>query len=320
MQRREFITLLGATTLFAPAAWAQTPGRTYRIGIVARDRRPWAPLFDELRANGFVEGKNLVIVGGLPIGADDGAFAESAKELVKAGVDAILTAGVLRTRAAQHVTRSIPILTISDDLVGDGFATSLAHPGGNITGITILSPELDRKRQEILLELVPSARHVAALADPDTTPPRQLQALEEDARSRNIEQSIHRAKTREEIVPAIEAASAAGAQAINVLSSLTFYLNRALIIENAAKAQLPAVFQFPDWPERGALVGYGPSQDRYNRQLARQLVKILNGTAPADIPVEQPTSVELAINLKTAAALGLTVPPALLIRADKVIE
>ncbi|HLX15224.1 MAG TPA: ABC transporter substrate-binding protein [Bradyrhizobium sp.] len=314
--------LLGGAALLAPAVWAQTPGRTYRIGVPGSDRRVWAPLFDELRANGFVEGKNLAIVGefGLPMDHYDVAAAELAKELVKAGVDAILTAGALRTRAAQRATQSIPILTTTDDPVGEGFAASLAHPGGNITGIAILAPELDRKRQEILLELVPSARHVAALADPDTTPPQQLQALEEDARSRNIELSIHRAKTREEIVPAIEAARAAGAQAINVLSSLKFYVNRALIIESVAKARLPAVFQFAEWAEQGALVGYGPPLARYLRQLARQLVKVLNGTAPADIPVEQPTAIELAINLKTAKALGLTVPPALLIRADKVIE
>jgi putative ABC transport system substrate-binding protein len=319
---RRAVLLLGSAALFAPPAWPQTPGRTYRIGIITRDRRAWSALFDELRANGFVEGKNLVIIGefGLPIDHYDTAAAELAKELVKAGVDAILTAGPMRTRAAQRATQSIPILTTSDDLVGEGFATSLAHPGGNITGITILAPELDRKRQEILLELVPSARHVAALADPDTTPPQQLQALEEDARSRNIELSIQRAKTREEIVPAIEAARAAGAQAINVLSSVNFYVNRALIIESVAMAQLPAVFQLPEWVEQGALVGYGPPLDRYFRQLARQLVKVLNGTAPADVPVEQPTIVELAINLKTAAALGVTVPPSLLIRADKVIE
>src|SRR5258708_6435347 len=271
---RRAVLLLGGAALFAPPAWQQTPGRTYRIGIITRDRRPWALLFDELRANGFVEGKNLVIIGefGLPMDHYDTAAPELAKELVKAGVDAILTTGGPATRAAQRATQSIPILTTSDDLVGEGFANSLAHPGGNITGIAILSPELDRKRQEILLELVPSAHHVAALADLDTTPPQQLQALEEDARSRNIELSIHRAKTREEIVPAIEAARAAGAQAINVLSSLTFYLNRALIIERAAKAQLPAVFQFPEWADQGALVGYGPPVGRYFPQLARQLV------------------------------------------------
>jgi putative tryptophan/tyrosine transport system substrate-binding protein len=319
---RRAVLLGGATLVAAPAAWPQTPGRTYRIGIITRDRRAWAPLFDELRAQGFVEGKNLVIVGefGLPFEHYDTAAAELAKELVKAGVDAILTAGALGTRAAQRATRSIPILAASDDLIGEGFAASLAHPGGNITGITNLAPELDRKRQEILLELVPSARHIAALADSDTTPPRQLQTLEEDARSRSIELSIHRAKTREEIVPAIEAARAAGAQAINVLASVMFYANRALIIESAAKARLPAVFQFPDWAEQGALVGYGPPFDRFNRQHASLLVKVLNGTAPADIPVEQPTTVELAINLKIAAALGLTVPPSLLLRADKVIE
>src|SRR5258708_6646054 len=146
-------------------------------------------------------------------------------------------------------------------------------------------PRPARMGGEPFLALSPPARHVAALADSDTTPPRQLQALEEDARSRNIELSIHRVKTREEIVPAIEAARAAGAEAINVLSSVIFYTNRALIIERAAKAQLPAVFQFPEWADQGALVGYGPPVGRYFPQLARQLVKVLNGTAPTDIPV-----------------------------------
>ena len=321
MQRREFLGILGGAAAWPMAVQAQTPGRTYRIGIITRDRRAWAPLFDELRANGFVDGKNLVIIGefGLPLDHYDTAAPELAKELVKAGVDAILTAGVQATGTAQRATQSIPVLTVSGDLVSEGFANSLARPGGNITGIAILAPELDRKRQEILFELVPSA-HVAVLVDPDTTSPQQLQALEEDARSRNVELSIHRAKTREEIEPAIEAARAAGAQAINVLGSINFFANRALIIESAAKAQLPAVFQFPEWAEQGALVGYGPTQAPYIRQLARQLVKVLNGTAPTDIPVEQPTIVELAINLKTAKALGLTVPPSLLIRADKVIE
>jgi len=321
MQRREFLGILGGAAAWPMAVQAQTPGRTYRIGIITRDRRAWAPLFDELRANGFVDGKNLVIIGefGLPLDHYDTTAPELAKELVKAGVDAILTAGVQATGTAQRATQSIPVLTVSGDLVSEGFANSLARPGGNITGIAILAPELDRKRQEILFELVPSA-HVAVLVDPDTTSPQQLQALEEDARSRNVELSIHRAKTREEIEPAIEAARAAGAQAINVLGSINFFANRALIIESAAKAQLPAVFQFPEWAEQGALVGYGPTQAPYIRQLARQLVKVLNGTAPTDIPVEQPTIVELAINLKTAKALGLTVPPSLLIRADKVIE
>src|SRR5579863_2002323 len=319
MRRRDFILLLGGASLFpARAAWAQATGRIYRIGIITREPNAWGQFFEELQANGFVRDRNLLVVGAFGIGGDQ--YGALAGELAKAGVDAIIVGGAPGTRAAQQATRSIPILSLADDLVGERFVASLAHPGGNITGISMLAPELDGKRQEILLELVPAARHLATLADPQTTPPQQLQRLEAAAGERNIEFSIHRATTRDEIVSAIAAAKAAGAQALNVLASVNFYANRPLVIETVARVGLPAMFQWPEWIEHGALAGYGPSLASMFRQMARQLVKVLNGTLPTEIPVEQPTTIELALNLKTAAALALAVPPSLLIRADKVIE
>jgi ABC-type uncharacterized transport system substrate-binding protein len=317
MRRRDVI----AGILFAAAirpAVAQQDGKVHRIGVIRQDPRVWDAFFDELSANGLVQGKTLDVVGKLVGGGED--YDAIAAELVNAAVDAIVTAGAPGTRAAQRATQRIPILAISDDLVGEKFVASLAHPGGNVTGISISAFELDRKRQEILLELVPSATRLAILTDPETTPPEELEKLREDARARHVELSIHRASTREEIEPAIEAARAGDAQAINVLASATFNANRELIIKSVGKGRLPAMFQWPAWVEQGALVGYGPTLPSMFRQVARQLVKVLHGTSPGDIPVELPTAIDLAINLKTAKALGLEVPPSLLVRADEVIE
>jgi putative ABC transport system substrate-binding protein len=183
--------------------------------VIRQAPRVWDPFFDELSASGFVEGKTLEVIARLGGGGEH--YDAIATELVNAGVDAMVTAGVPATSAAQRATQRIPILTISDDLVGEHFVALLAHPGANITGISIIAFELDRKRQEILLELVPATRHLAALVDPQTTPPQQLREIEEAAHARNIDLAIHRATTRDEIVAAIAAAKAAGAEAINVL-------------------------------------------------------------------------------------------------------
>ena len=197
---------------------------------------------------------------------------------------------------------------------------SLAHPGGNITGVSIFAPELDGKRLELLMEIVPGLHHIGALVDLGTTAEDQLQALIEAARSRGMELSIHDAETQQQIGPAIEAAKAAGAEALDVLASALFNANRGLIIERIAVARLPAIYQWPDYGADGALMAYGPSQAWMYREAARVLVKVLMGTKPADLPVEQPTKFELIVNLKTAKALGLSIPPASLDRADEVIE
>jgi putative ABC transport system substrate-binding protein len=198
--------------------------------------------------------------------------------------------------------------------------SSLAHPGGNTTGISFLATELDGKRLELLTQLVPAARHIAALADPGVTAPEQLKTMEDAARARGIELSIHLATKPEEIAPAIDAAQAVGAQGFNVLATPLLDSNRRLIIERTTKLKLPAIYQWPEIAEAGGLAAYGPRQTAGARQRARQLIKILRGAKPADIPVEQPDKFELVINLQTAKAIGLEVPPALLNRADKVVE
>jgi putative ABC transport system substrate-binding protein len=221
---------------------------------------------------------------------------------------------------AQKATRTIPIVATADDLVLSGLVSSLAHPGGNTTGVSILATELDSKRLELLTELVPAARHIAALADPANTAPEQLRALQDEARARGIELSIHLGAKPEEIAAAIDAAQASGAQALNVLAAPLLDANRRLIFERTATLKLPAICQWPEIVEAGGLAAYGPRATEVARQRARQLVKIFRGAKPADIPVEQPDKFELAINLNTAKALGLTVSQSILARADEVIE
>ena len=322
MRRRYLIALLcGGALLFSTLGRAQVPGRVYRLGFlsdVPRQDPSIVAAFDELRRSGFVEGQNLRVEGGFSI--RDEETPEVAARLVAAGVDAIWTGGHPRTHAAQQATQTVPIVSMADDMVLSGLVSSLAHPGGNTTGVSILATELDGKRQELLTEVVPPARHIAILADPRVTPPEQLLALENAAQTRGLVVSVERPSKPAEIVPAIDRVHALGAQALNVLAASMLHTNRQLILDRVAVLKLPAIFQWPETAEAGGLAGYGPRLAELNRQRARQIVKIFHGIKPADIPVEQPDKFELVINLKTAKALGLTVPPRVLDLADEVIE
>ena len=280
----------------------------------------YVALFDELRRLGFTEGQNLVI-DAAGYGLSPEQMEVHAADLVKAGVDVILAGGVAGVRPAQRVTASIPILAITDDMLSEGLVRSLAKPGGNTTGVTILASELDGKRQEILIEAVPGARRIAALADSNVSTPPRLRALEDAARARGVDLSIHSVARREEIGSAIDAAKAAGVEGLNVLSSPLLFNSRAFIFDRAAALRLPAVYQWPEMAEEGGLIGYGPLiVSLFRDTMSRQLAKLLRGAQPADLPVEQPTRFELVINLKTAKAIGHDVPAALVLRADKVIE
>jgi len=323
VKRREFISLLGGAAAGWPfAAGAQQPGRTYRLGFflpVGRDSPAIIAFFDELRIHGFIEGQNLAILpGGFQAGNEQ--VDELVPALVNAGPDAIIAGGDVIPRALQNATRTIPIVVITEDMVAAGFAASLAHPGGNITGISLMSPELDGKRQDILIEAVPSAPRIAVLADSNVATLLHLQALEEAARAHRKELLVVRAAKAEEVVPAMNDANTQGAGALNVLSSPMLFLNRHVIIERAGKLRLPAVYQWPETAEEGGLLGYGPRFVDVFRQRARIVAKILGGARPADLPVEQPTTFELVINLKTAKAIGHELPAGLVLRADKVIE
>jgi putative ABC transport system substrate-binding protein len=326
IRRREFVRSLGALSgaaVLPRAAGAQEPGRIYRLGDLHLSARtaPWnVALFSAVKADGFVVGENLLV--------DEQGFAlnvaqlpEHAAAVVKAKVDLIIAGGDPNVRAAQQATKEIAILGIAEDMVGSRFVASLAKPGGNTTGVSLLSSELDGKRQEILMEALPGARRYAALADINSSSPQRLNALEELARARGAELSIYPVTKSEDFAGAIEAAKNSGAAALNVLASTLLFNNRQIILARAAALGLPVIYQWPTVPAEGALIGYGPRLEHiYGNIFSRQLVKLLRGISPADIPVQQPDKFELAVNLKVAKSLGLTIPNALLARADEVIE
>jgi putative ABC transport system substrate-binding protein len=329
LRRREVLTLLGGAASLGSwplTARTQEAGRTYRLGFlvqISRQAPGLVAFFDELRLSGFVEGQNLMVIseGGFDIGNEPfDRLAERAAAVVKAAPDAIVSGADLATRALQQATRTIPVISMTEDMVAAGLASSLARPGGNTTGISLLSPELDEKRQGLLMEAVPGARRMAALADVRVSPQRHLEALQEATRARGVELAIFGVAKPDEIVSAIDNAKASGAEALNVLATPLFLANGRAIIERAATLRLPAIYQWPEMAEQGGLAGYGPRFTQLHRQRARMVVKILRGAKPADLPVEQPTNFELVINLRTAKEIGHEVPAGLVLRADKVVE
>ena len=320
--RRAVLATAGAALLCSYAVLAQEAGRTYRIGILAgapRQASQWVAFFDDLEKAGFVEGKNLIVDWRFIVFRSEQNAALVA-ELVQLAPDLISCGGKENTGIVQAATRTIPIVSVSDDMVAEGLIPSFPHPGGNLTGISIMATELDGKRLVILTELVPASRHIAALADPINTGRPQLEALQRAARSRGIELSFYPVHGPEEIAAALYGAQAAGATTLNVLASPLLYRNRKIILDRSAALRLPAIYQWPETAGEGGFATYGPRFTKVYRKLARQVVKVLRGVKPADIPVEQPTEFELVINMKTAAVLGITIPPSILARADEVIE
>jgi putative ABC transport system substrate-binding protein len=324
MRRREFISLLGGMIVAWPLAGrAQEPGRVYRIGGLHQapaDAPQHLAFFTKLQTLGFLEGQNLA-VNRRGYGQTVERFAEIAQDQVKAQVDAILCGGEAAARAAQRATQTIPLVVLVDDAIRAGLVSSLAKPGGNTTGVSILASELDGKRQDILIEAVPGLRHMAALVDPGSTTTVQAQALVQSAVARGVELTIHQVTRPEDIAPAIDAAKASGAIALNVLASALLFNNRNIILERVATWRLPAIYQWPEVAEDGGLLGYGPRLVQiYRDVISQQLVKVLRGIKPSDIPVEQPTRFDLVINLKAAQAIRHEVPAGLVLRADKLIE
>jgi putative ABC transport system substrate-binding protein len=326
MRRREIITLLGgaavATGLLPLAASSQEARRVYRLGVLhqlPQTAPQFAQLFDGLRREGFIEGRNLVI-DSRGFDSRSEQYQERAELLINSGADVLVCGGDPTIRAAQKATQTVPIAGIADDMVASGLVASLARPGGNTTGVSIMTTELDGKRQELLLELVPGARRIAALFDPDSKSATQLQAMVDAARVRGLDLLTYRVTSTEEIVSAIDAAQAAGAAVLNAMASVMINANRQIIIERAAARRLPAIYQFPESAEQGGFAAYGPRIVQIYRQLAAPVARLFRGERPQDMPVQQPATFEFVINLKTARTLGLTIPEALLIRADKVIE
>jgi putative ABC transport system substrate-binding protein len=322
MRRRQFIGLLGAGFFASIAAGAQQAGRTYRLGVLLphpRDVPVNVAFVEEFRRHGFIEGQNLEVEW-RAYGMHFDLISQYAAELVKARVDVITTGGEEAIRAAQQATKTIPIVALVDDLLGSGHVKSMARPEGNTTGVSVLAVDLDGKRQDILIEAVPGLRRLAALADINNTAAK-LDALQEAARARNVELSIYRIARGEEIAAAIDSAQASGATALNIFAGPLLWANRQLIIDRAAALHLPTMHEFPETAEEGGFAAYGPRLGQlFVEVMPQQIIKLFRGIKVADVPVEQPTKFELVINLKTAKAMGVTVTPALLLRADKLIE
>jgi putative ABC transport system substrate-binding protein len=311
------------------AVRAQESVRVYRIGVLipsARESPQAAAFLNELRLNGFIEGQNLTVIWVEP-GVSNNDLGERAAALVKAAPDAIVAGPELPIRAVQAATSTVPIIGVTEDMVGEHLVASLAHPGANITGISLLSPELDGKRQDILIEAVPGVRRIAALAEANiyfSPRNRHFQGLQDAGRKQGVEVSIVSVSGAEQIVSAIDAAKASGAEAVNFLASPLFSVpasrNSRVVIKRVAELRLPASYQWPETAEQGGLLAYGPRFIDVYRQRARMVAKVLRGTRPADIPVEQPTNFELVINVKAAQAIDHKIPAGLVLRADEVIE
>ena len=323
MKRREFITALGVAATWPFAARAQQAGRIYRLGALMghpRDVPVNVAFLEEFRRCGFIEGQNLAVEW-RAFGKDLNLISQYAAELASVRVDVITTAGEEATRAAQRATKTIPIVALVDDLLESGLVQSLARPEGNTTGVSLLAIDLDGKRQDLLIEAVPGLRRLAALTDVNKTTAK-LEALQAAARAHNVELAIYRVARVEEIVPAIDTAHASGAPALNVCAGgLLLWANRQLIMDRAAALHLPTMHGWPEEAEEGAFAAYGPRLGRlFVEVMPQQIIKLFRGAKVTDVPVEQPTTFELVINLKTAKAMGVTVSPGLLARADRVIE
>jgi putative ABC transport system substrate-binding protein len=328
MRRREFILALGAAAAWPRATRAQQPGKVYRIGFLAND--PTIPItaagaafLEGLRDNGFIEGKNIIIDRRFAEGRRD-RYAELVAELLRQEVDVIVSSSSDATLAVKRANTKIPVVMLNlSDPIGQGIVTSLAHPEGNITGlIEDDSAQIAAKRMQLLKDMVPHTVQVAVLLNPDIPYSRsQWQQLERAAPSLNV--TLRPLVIR--VAGEFEATFAAIGRdhhpdVLFVTNNPLNLVHRKLVIELAAKRRLPTMSGWREYTEAGGLMSYASVRAERFRRAAIYVSKILKGAKPADLPVEQPTKYELLINLKTAKALGLTIPRDLLLVADEVIE
>jgi putative ABC transport system substrate-binding protein len=307
-------------------AQAQQPTSIPRIGFLITaspsTMSTWVEAFRQgLRELGYVEGKNILTEHRYAEGKLD-RLPALADELVRFQVHIIVTAGSSSTRAAKRATATIPIvMAFDDDPVGSGFAASLARPGANITGSSTLSPEIRAKQLELLKEIVPKLSRVGVLGD--VTRPGIPQALREinlAADALRVHIQFLEVRDPKDIETAFRAVSKEQADAVLVLPSPITFSHRRRVIAFAEQGRLPAMFSFPEFVEDGGLMSYGANIADLYRRAATYVDKILKGAKPADLPIEQPTKFELIINLRAAKQIGLTVPPTVLARADRVIH
>jgi putative ABC transport system substrate-binding protein len=308
------------------AVGAQQPEKLYRIGMlertsIATNAANLDGFRQGLRDLGYVEGKTFVIEYRSADGHDE-RFPSLATELVRAKVDLILTRGTPAALAAKSATRTIPVvMAASGDPVGSGLVASLGHPGGNVTGLSLFNVEIYAKRVELLRELVPRLTRIAGLFNmSNPVLPLQWKEVERAARSLGIQPQLLDVRRPEDLPRAFDAAAKQRAEALVVGLDGVTQGNLRLIAELAAKQRLPSIYGAKEYVDFGGLITYGASDLHMYHRAATFVDKIFKGAKPADLAVEQPTKFELVINLKTAKALGLTISPSLLLRANQVIE
>ena len=329
MRRRVLLAATAVATLSTERVYAQQKAMPL-IGYLSVGspvtRADYVEAFlQELRENGFIHGRNISIEYRWA-GSDVDRFSALAAELVALNADVIVTAGGTRAAvAAKYATGVIPIVFVAvGDPVEEGLVVSLARPGGNITGQSFFTPQLIAKRLELLKQAVPEARLIAVLLKPDASADQinraRLKEAELSAQSLGVRLHVVAARVPEDFDRAFAQISAARADALMVIATPLFIVERQRIADLAAKSGLPTISEFKEFATAGGLMSYGPNIDHLNRRAADYVIKILKGAKPADLPVEQPAKLDLIINLKTAKSLRLTIPPPMLARADEIIE
>src|SRR2546422_4433763 len=323
-----FILTLTLTLAPLGTAAAQPPEKVSQVGYInpgspsdqLRQRR-FEAFRQGLRELGYVEGRNIAIDSRWAEGKDD-RYPTLAADLVRLKVDVIVTLGGAATKATQQVTRTIPIvMSLVNDPVGSGLVPSLARPGGNVTGTSVMSPDLIGKQLQLLKEVVPKVSRVAFLRHP-ANPASAANLREAEAAARGLGGRLQTLEARnpQEIDSAFAAMTREQAGALLLPPDALFGNQRRQIAKLATKKALPSIFLTTEYAEAGGLMAFGPNLLDLERRAATYVDKLLNGAKPADLPVEQPTNFELVINLRTAKAIGLTIPPSFLQRADQVIQ
>jgi putative tryptophan/tyrosine transport system substrate-binding protein len=328
MDRRSFITIVGVSIVAVPlAAWALPAAKVYRVGYLGgQSESTVAPFLEAFRRGmhelGYVEGRNLTLVARFAEGKAD-RFPSLAQELVRLNPDVLFVATTVGVQAVRVLTATIPIVFVQvGDPVGVGLVPNLARPGGNITGITNIGVELTGKRLELLREMVPAATRIAVFVNPDVPIAAiQIRNAEAAARTLGVQlQPVLTVRDAGSLEASFEAAVRSGASAALRMRDFVADTLRVETVKLALKHRLPVMYAFREDVDVGGLVAYGPSVSAQYQQAATFVHKILRGAKPGDLPVEQPTKFELVINLKTAKALGLTIPPSVLGRADEIIR
>jgi putative ABC transport system substrate-binding protein len=325
MRRRDFIILLAGAMDGWPSALRAQQKAMPVIGHLSSESpgpdAPFVAAFHQgLIETGYVEGQNVAIEYRWAEGRYD-RLPGLAADLVGRKVDVIQPGGTPSALAAKSATSTIPVVFIVGDAVAAGLVPSLARPGGNLTGVSLLTFELMAKRLELLSELVPQASVIALLVNANSAmAERIMRDVQEAARAKGVQLHILKAGTEDEIDAAFATLVQLHAGALLVGTDPFFNSRREQLAALASRHAVPAIYEWREFAEAGGLISYGPSLPAANRQVGIYVGRILNGAKPADLPVQQPTTFELVVNLNTAKALGLTVPPLILARADEVIE